>query len=141
MRLGPSLSGAVLCALVLAGCGDTPVARSSAPSLPVTGASGTPAPVPTANPHPTVVTFVTAPAHAGRSAALRADTAPGAACRATLTVAGRAVRASGLVAKDASAAGKVSWSFTVPSRTARGEWPLVVACSPGGEAATLLLVQ
>jgi hypothetical protein len=129
------------CALLLAACSDAPgVARSSAPDLPLTGVSAAPA-VPARSGPATVISYVSAAVDPGRNARVEVTTAPAAACRVSMLVQGRPVRASGLVPRTASARGAVAWTWTVPSRTPRGEWEVVVACTPGGEAATLLLVR
>jgi hypothetical protein len=136
----------VLPVVALAACSSGPGVATGTTVLPLTGGTPTgsvvtPSPSAAATHGPsTVVTFVTTPVQRGRRATLTATTAPHAECSATVTYPGTSVHASALGRRQATAAGSVSWTWTVASRTPSGDWPLTVTCTPGGEAATLLAV-
>jgi hypothetical protein len=79
---------------------------------------------------------LTSPVSRGGTASLTARTAPLAACTIAVVYKSGASHASGLASRAASAAGLVTWSWTVGTRTTPGSWPVTVSCVAGGRTAS-----
>lgn len=76
---------------------------------------------------------VTSPVSRGQVAIATARTVPYADCTITVTHSSGPTTAQGLDAKAADGAGDVSWSWTVPTSTIPGSWPVEVSCgTPSG---------
>jgi micrococcal nuclease len=80
---------------------------------------------------------IASPVHQGNPATLSIKTAPGAACRITVTYKSGPSRAKGLTPKTSDSQGMVSWTWLVGSRTTPGTWPVSVRCSAGERAGAL----
>lgn len=65
------------------------------------------------------------PTHPGQEATIVVQTAANAHCE--INVGGKKVQE--LSPKSANGQGRVSWTWTVDSKTAAGNWPIAVACS------------
>ncbi|MFA5377211.1 MAG: hypothetical protein WC455_15785 [Dehalococcoidia bacterium] len=79
------------------------------------------------------ITSITQRVNAGNSATLVAQTKPGAQCDITVTYKSGPSTASGLYSKTADSNGRVSWTWTVGSRTTSGTWPIVVTATSNGK--------
>ena len=84
---------------------------------------------------------VTSPARPGATATLTVAVTPAAAtCSIRVVYKSGPSKAQGLVPKRA-AAGKVSWSWTVGTRTTPGRWPIHVDCGAAGKLSTAFEVR
>lgn len=101
-----------------------------------TGPKPTPEPVARSTGLRVTIVSLTSPVARGSTASLSASTVPGAACTITVTYKSGPSRAAGLVPKTASSTGRVSWSWTVGTRTTPGAWPATVVCASGGATAS-----
>lgn len=72
---------------------------------------------------------ITSPVAPGANASATVKTLPGASCGVTVTYNGVAIKDSGLTQKVASDFGIASWTWTVPSSTPVGTWPVSATCS------------
>ncbi|MFN8620572.1 MAG: hypothetical protein U0869_07515 [Chloroflexota bacterium] len=83
-----------------------------------------------------VVTYTqfTTPVNRGATAKVAVHTGPHLKCSIKVVYQSGRVSLPGLGTKTSSAAGKVSWSWTVPSSTAKGAYPVTVTCQSGGSA-------
>lgn len=79
---------------------------------------------------PLRVVSVTSPVKAGNKATLIAETTPGATVSITVYYKSGPSSAAGLESKLADSSGRVSWTWTVGSRTTPGIWRIVVATGP-----------
>ncbi len=135
----------LLLAPLLAACSGAPRQATSTAHLPLTGAPP-PSAVATAlttaaAPRRTVIVALTSPVQRGARATLSAVTVPRALCRATVTYGERGTAPTAVATRTASSAGAATWTWTVPTRVPAGSWPVTVACTPGGDATTLLSVR
>jgi hypothetical protein len=80
------------------------------------------------------IVSVTSPVSAGSSATVKAKTAPGAYCSIEVEYKTGSSTAKGLEPKKADAAGNVSWTWKVGSKTTAGEWPIRVTASLDGQS-------
>ncbi len=80
---------------------------------------------------------ITSPVNHGNPATISVKTAPGAACRITVTYKSGPSRAKGLIPKTSDDHGMVGWTWLVGTRTTAGTWPVSVNCSAGGRTGTL----
>ncbi len=106
----------VVLAILLGGATDAPAA---APQLPVTLVS------------------ITSPVKHGNPATIVVKTAPGAACRITVTYKSGRGRAKGLTPRPSDEQGMVGWTWLVGTQTTPGTWPVSVTCTAGGRTGTL----
>jgi hypothetical protein len=74
---------------------------------------------------------VTSPVRAGSTATLVAAVPTGTPCSIVVTYKSGPSSAAGLYPKRASG-GRVSWTWTVGSRTTSGRWPIDVSCGAAG---------
>ena len=81
---------------------------------------------------PVTLVSITSPVNHGSPASISVKTAPGAACRITVTYKSGPSRAKGLIAKTSDDHGLVGWTWLVGARTTPGTWPVSVSCSAGG---------
>lgn len=87
---------------------------------------------------------ITSPVNHGNPATIAIKTAPGAACRITVSYKSGPSRAKGLTPKTSNSQGMVTWTWLVGSRTTPGTWPVSVRCSAGertGALQTSIVVQ
>ncbi len=80
------------------------------------------------------------PATPGSYATLVAAVSPAATCRITVHYKSGPSRAQGLGPKR-SAAGRVSWTWKVGTRTTPGRWGITVACGGAGTLQTSFVVR
>ncbi len=112
-------------------------------------ATPTPAPTPTATraatppppPHPSV-TFVNAPisARPGQTVTLQARTSTNTGCSILVVYKSGPSRAQGLGPKTSDAAGNVTWTWMVGTRTTPGSWRITVTCG-AASGQTLIVVS
>lgn len=101
-----------------------------------------PVPPPTSPPNialPLRIVSVTSPVKAGSKATLVAETNPGAMCSITVYYQSGTSSAAGLEPKSADSSGRVSWTWTVGSRTTLGIWRIVVATGPVSTETTFII--
>jgi hypothetical protein len=79
--------------------------------------------------------FVTSPVRAGSRATLVAAVPSGTSCSIVVTYRSGPSSAAGLYPERASG-GRVSWTWTVGSRTTPGRWPIDVSCGAAGSLHT-----
>jgi hypothetical protein len=82
---------------------------------------------------------VTSPVSAGSQATLIAAVPTGTSCSIVVTYKSGPSSAAGLYPKRSSS-GRVSWTWTVGSRTTPGRWPIDVSCGAAGSLHTSFLV-
>jgi hypothetical protein len=98
--------------------------------------SGSPAAKPT-SPAPGKVELVsvTSPISAGSEATLVVDAPSGAACSIVVTYKSGPSSAAGLYPQSVHS-GRISWTWTVGTRTTPGRWPIDVSCGAAGSVHT-----
>lgn len=79
---------------------------------------------------------VTSPVLAGSRATIVIQTLPNAECGITVNYKSGPSKANGLNTKIADSTGRVSWTWTVGSKTTPGTWQIVVESSCNGKTAT-----
>ena len=80
------------------------------------------------------LTSLSSPVKRGHVASASAHSGPHLRCTIKLVVNGHAVTASGMGAKNTNGSGNVSWSWTLPSSTRTGSWPVTVTCQSGSRS-------
>jgi len=119
--------------------GPTPTPTATLP--PTAAPTSAPTPAPTAPPRPALsvrITSLPAKVRHGAGATIAAVTSRGATCTVSVTYAsGTVSTAKGLApTRTASSTGKVSWTWTVGSRTGPGTSTAEVDCSLAGDFAS-----
>jgi hypothetical protein len=99
-------------------------------------ASGTPAPPASANGK----VKLTSPVGAGSDATLTVTVPIGTSCAIVVTYKSGPSSAAGLYAQRARA-GRISWTWTVGTRTTPGRWPIDVSCGGAGSLHTSFVVN
>ena len=133
---------AILFGVVLGAC-STPGVDLVATPVPIPTVRATPTPTPT--PAPTAIPLaiskvsVTESVAPGDKAKVVITTAAAAECTIVVTYDSGPSQASGLEARTADAAGKVTWSWTVGRNTIAGTWPIDIACFKAERNGTLQL--
>jgi len=84
---------------------------------------------------PLTIVSLTSPVSPGADATLRAKTIPNASCSIEVYYKSGLSEAAGLETKPADPAGDVSWTWRVGSRTAPGDWRIVVTATLDGRQA------
>jgi hypothetical protein len=99
--------------------------------------SGSPAPKPpsAAPPGKVGLVSVTSPISAGSHATLVVKAPSGAACSIVVTYKSGPSSAAGLQPQSVHS-GRISWTWTVGTRTTRGRWPIDVSCGSAGSLHT-----
>jgi len=82
------------------------------------------------------IVSVSSPVKAGDKAALTASTSPGANCQITVNYKSGPSKAKGLDPQTAGSDGRVTWSWTVGSKTTPGQWKITVKAALNGESLT-----
>jgi hypothetical protein len=101
-------------------------------------ASGTPTPSSSAKGKVKLVAL-TSPVRAGSHATLTVAVPNGTSCAIVVTYKSGPSSASGLYAQRARA-GRISWTWTVGTRTTPGRWPIDISCGAAGSLHTSLVV-
>ncbi len=84
---------------------------------------------------------VTSPASPGSYATLTVSVSPARTCSITVFYKSGTSVARGLYRKRTSAAGRVSWTWMVGTRTTGGRWPIAVDCGSAGRLQTSFVVS
>ena len=116
--------------------GSGAVAPKAAPPVAPVRAGAAPAgptPAPNAAGLHLDIARVTSPVKRGGSAALAAQTTPGAACRITVYFKSGPSKAAGLGNTTAGANGACSWTWKIGSSTTPGVWRIVVVAQTGAQ--------
>jgi hypothetical protein len=95
--------------------------------------------VPTAASAQVRLVSVTSPVRHGGYATLSAAVSPARSCSMAVIYKSGASEAAGLFPKR-PAAGRVSWTWKVGTRTTPGRWPIVVTCGSAGTLRTSITV-
>lgn len=80
------------------------------------------------------IASVTSQVHAGASATVTAQVAPGADCHIAVTYRSGRSKAKGLVRKTADGLGQISWTWRVGTKATHGDWPMDITSEFGGES-------
>lgn len=85
-------------------------------------------------PEGVVVESLDTPVTPGSNTSMIINTNAGSLCSILVTYNGVVSKDSGLVNKQADSYGNVTWSWTVPSSTPVGDWPIKVTCTYHGRS-------
>ena len=80
------------------------------------------------------LTSISSPVKRGHVVSASAHSAPHARCTIKLVVNGHRLNLGGMGARSTNGSGNVSWSWTVPSSTKTGSWPVTVTCQSGSRS-------
>jgi len=91
------------------------------------------APSPNA-PEGVAIETLVSPVAAGDNSTVSARTNAGSSCTISVTYNGIAATDSGLAPQKADAYGSIQWSWTIPSSTPPGNWPIKIICVYNGRS-------
>jgi hypothetical protein len=96
----------------------------------------TPPELPVTNAFPIRFTRLVSPVHPGGTGRLEIKTEPYAECEIIVEYMSGPSEAAGLIPKTADSSGRVSWTWTIGTKTTPGEWPVTVKATFNGFTST-----
>lgn len=84
------------------------------------------------------VQFITLPVVPCENAMITVKTLPGSSCKIEAVYNNVPAKDSGLITRIANEYGAVSWTWTVPTSTPLGSWPVTTTCSYNGKTAVVV---